>query len=146
MKIIEADFNNPAFLELIRDHLADMYATSPPESVHALGVESLQAENVTVWMVLEGTEVVGCIALKELSPVQGELKSLKTHSRHLHKGIAKTLVRFLLAEGKRRGYQKISLETGVEDYFIPARNYMSGRGLFIQSHLVSTQLILIAAL
>ncbi|WP_099223787.1 GNAT family N-acetyltransferase [Listeria costaricensis] len=128
MKIVEADFTNQAFLELIREHLADMYATSPLESVHALGVESLQAEDVTAWMALDGTKVVGCVAMKELSPFHGELKSLRTHARHLHKGVAKTLIQFLLEEGKRRGYQRISLETGVEDYFIPARKLYEREG------------------
>ena len=43
------DLNDPRVLRLLDDHLADMYATSPPESVHALDVSGLQHPDVTFW-------------------------------------------------------------------------------------------------
>ena len=37
------------------------------------------------------------------------------------KGIASKMLTHLISVAKERGYAKLSLETGVEDYFAPAR-------------------------
>ena len=43
MDIITDDATHPDVLALLEEHLADMYASSPPESVHALDYEELRA-------------------------------------------------------------------------------------------------------
>jgi putative acetyltransferase len=48
------------------------------------------------------------------------LKSMRTASSHRRKGVAKQLLQHLLAEAKRRGYTRVSLEMGSMDFFLPA--------------------------
>jgi len=58
---------------------------------------------------------MGCGALKHLSPEHGEIKSMRTDSAHRHKGVASRLLSYILEEARRRGYKRISLETGSMD-------------------------------
>ena len=39
---------------LIAEHLRDMHSSTPPESVHAIGVEALTQPSVTLWSAREG--------------------------------------------------------------------------------------------
>ncbi len=101
---------------------------SPPESVHALDLEALRAPEVTFWSVWQGSELVGCGALEELDASHGELKSMRTASSHLRKGIAATLLTHILNVAKERAYRRLSLETGSADAFAPARALYSRFG------------------
>ncbi len=64
---------------------------------------------------------MGCAALKELSPTHGELKSMRTEPTHQRKGVAAALVRYLVDVARERGYERVSLETGVQEEFGAAR-------------------------
>jgi putative acetyltransferase len=68
-------FEDEGIIKLLEEHLADMHANSPPESVHALDVEALKSPLITFWSARENTEVLGCIALKELTPGEGEINA-----------------------------------------------------------------------
>jgi len=46
---------------------------------------------------------------------------MRTASAHLRKGVARAVVRQIIAEAKRRGYRRLSLETGSMAAFEPAR-------------------------
>jgi len=46
---------------------------------------------------------------------------MRTASSHRRQGVAKQLLQHLLAEAKRRGYTRVSLETGSMEFFLPAR-------------------------
>jgi putative acetyltransferase len=113
---------------LLQEHLRSMRLHSPPESVHALDIEALRKPEITFWTVWEGGELLGCGALKELSARHGEIKSMRTSSSHLRKGVAKNLLRHVLAEAERRGYSRLSLETGSMEVFEPARRLYAGFG------------------
>jgi putative acetyltransferase len=115
------DLNGPEVHELLREHLRNMALHSPPESVHALGVEALRRPEITFWSAWEEGELLGCGALKELDSRHGEIKSMRTSSTHLRKGVAATLLKHILEEAARRGYRRLSLETGSMEAFEPAR-------------------------
>lgn len=106
---------------LLEAHLADMYATSPPESVHALDVTKLREPGVTFWTAWNGDRLLGCGALKQLDERHGEVKSMRTTPAARGRGIATLLLEHLVAEARGRGYTRLSLETGTEPYFEPAR-------------------------
>jgi putative acetyltransferase len=115
------DLSRPEIAELLKEHLASMFVHSPPESVHALPIEGLRSPDITFWSVWENGELLGCGALKELEAQHGEIKSMRTASAHLRKGVAREVVRQIIAEAKRRGYRRLSLETGSMAAFEPAR-------------------------
>ena len=106
---------------MLQEHLESVALNSPPESVHALDLEALRAPEVTFWSVWQGSELVGCGALKELDASHGELKSMRTASSHLRKGVAAALLEHMLNVARHRAYHRLSLETGSMEAFAPAR-------------------------
>ncbi len=108
--------------DLLAEHLRAMSETSPPESIHALAADELSKPNVTLWSAWNGTELAGCGALKELDATHGEIKFMRTVASRQRQGVASALLRHILEEAKRRGYRRLSLETGSMAYFEPARS------------------------
>lgn len=113
---------------LLAEHLADMYATSPAESVHALDVAALGAPDVTFWSARRDGVVVGCGALKELAADHGEVKSMRTAAGARGTGVATAVLLHLVGEARARGYRRLSLETGTQDFFAPARRLYERHG------------------
>ena len=120
MKLVLGDIDHPQVLALLQAHLDGMHATSPPEHVHALDVSGLKHPSMSFWSARNGGDILGCGALKELSKTQGEIKSMRTHSGHLRKGVAAYILEHILKDAKARGYSKLSLETGRGRGFDPA--------------------------
>lgn len=121
MNIKVDDLKGPEVHELLREHLQSMALHSPPESVHALDVEALREPGITFWTVWESGELLGCGALKEIDSQHAEIKSMRTSSSHLRRGVARNLLNHILEEARRRGYRRLSLETGSAEAFEPAR-------------------------
>ena len=121
LRIEPDDLTRTDVQALIGEHLADMYATSPPESVHALDPAGLRGPDVSFWTVWDGPDLLGCGALKQLHPGAGEIKTMRTREAARGRGVAGFVLTFLIAEARARGYQRLSLETGTEDFFAPAR-------------------------
>src|SRR5205823_5351473 len=115
------DLSGPGIAGLLEEHLQDMADVSPPESRHALNLDGLRKPDITFWCVWDGAELAGCGALKELDAGHGEIKSMRTAKAHLRKGVASLLLEHIIQEAKRRGYIRLSLETGSMEYFQPAR-------------------------
>lgn len=114
--------------DLIAEHLADMHANSPAESVHALNHTALREPEVSFWTSWAGGTLLGCAALKELSTSEGEIKAMRTRREARGRGVAAHLLAFLIEESRRRGYRRISLETGSQDFFAPARRLYARHG------------------
>src|SRR4029078_11978577 len=119
MEIKVDDLTGPEIEALLSEHLESMYSHSPPESVHALPIEKLRQPDITFFSVWESGELMGCGALKELDPQHGEIKSMRTVSKHLRKGVARAVLDHIMSEAKRRGYRRLSLETGAMPEFEP---------------------------
>ena len=115
------DLGGPEIAALLHEHLRDMHRVSPPESIHALDLESLRRPAITFWTIWDAGILAGCGAIKELDPQHAEIKSMRTASSHRRKGVAKQLLQHLLDVAKQRGYTRVSLETGSMDFFMPAR-------------------------
>jgi len=128
VNIIIDDLKGSEIGALLNEHLANMHLHSPPESTHALPIEKLRSPDVTFWSVWENVELLGCGALQELDPQHGEIKSMRTVSRHLRKGVARAVLDHIIKEAKRRGYQRLSLETGSMAAFEPARQLYAAAG------------------
>lgn len=128
MHIRVDDLSGTEISELLNEHLESMHRQSPPESVHALPIEGLRKPEITFWTAWENGELLGCGALKELDPQHAEIKSMRTSSRHLRKGVAKAILNFIIGEARRRGYRRLSLETGSMEAFEPARQLYACAG------------------
>jgi len=121
MIIREDDLQGPAIRAFLRDHLDHMYAITPPESVHALDVDSLLAPGITFWSAWAGADLVGCGALKERDPASGEVKSMRTSPAQRGRGIGARVLEHIITVAQRRGYRHLYLETGAMPEFAPAR-------------------------
>ncbi|MFL0804031.1 MAG: GNAT family N-acetyltransferase [Agarilytica sp.] len=115
------NLRHPDVISLVMEHLRCMADTSPPESRHALDLNKLRDASITFWTCWHHSTLAGCIALKEVSPSHGELKSMKTANTCLRMGVGRKLLEHLITESKKRGYTQLSLETGSMSYFEPAR-------------------------
>ncbi len=115
------DLRHPDVIALLQEHLDWMHRTSPPESVHALDLDALRQPDIAFWTLWDGEALAGCGALRALDATHGEVKSMRTAQTHLRRGVAATMLDHILAEARRRGYARLSLETGSMDYFAPAR-------------------------
>lgn len=121
MTILPGDLADPRVLDLLREHLAGMHASSPPGSVYALDLSGLQAPEIAFFTVWDADgELLGCGALKQLDAAAGEIKSMRTRAAHLRKGAAARMLDHLLALARARGYSRVSLETGSGPAFEPA--------------------------
>lgn len=113
---------------LLDEHLADMFATSPAESVHALDHAALSAPGISFWTAREDGALLGCGALKPLAGGQGEIKSMRTTPAARGRGIAALVLARILDDARRRNVTLLYLETGSEDFFAPARRLYARHG------------------
>ena len=116
------DLTGSEIIRLLREHLQGVAQHSPPESIHALDLDGLRRPEITFWSVWHDDELMGCGALKELDRRHGEIKSMRTSAAHLRKGVATRLLQYILEEAERRGYERVSLETGSMEGFATARH------------------------
>ena len=114
-----ADFNDERVKALLTRHLEGMHANSPPGHVFALDWSGLQNPEISFFALWEGEDLLGFGALKELGP-RAEIKSMRTADRHLREGVAAAILNHIIAEAHRRGYARLSLETGSGPAFGPA--------------------------
>ncbi len=122
------DLQGSAIQALVQVHLDAMYEHSPPESVHALDLDALRHPSITFWTAWDGEELLGCGALKQHSAEHGELKSMRTASAHVRKGVAKAILRHIESAARAKGIQRISLETGPHAPFAAAQKLYASEG------------------
>lgn len=120
MNIKPDNLTGPEIQQLLQQHLQSMALHSPPASIHALDIDALRQPGITFWTAWENSELLGCGALKELDTQQAEIKSMRTASAHLRKGVANALLAHIIEEAKLRSYRRLSLETGSAAAFAPA--------------------------
>ncbi len=105
-----------------------MFATSPAESVHALDHSALADPKVTFYSCREGPVLLGCGALARLGGDEGEIKSMRTAAHARGRGVASGILQVILDEARARGFSRVSLETGTQEYFAAARRLYRRHG------------------
>ncbi len=121
MEIVVDDLSGPEIASFLEEHVRDMLAITPAESKHALDLDALRRPEITFWSVLDACTLVGCGAIKRLDERHAEVKSMRTAADHRGTGVASRLLEHILAEAQRKGFSRLSLETGATDPFRPAR-------------------------
>jgi putative acetyltransferase len=119
-EIRPGDFADDRVKALLARHLQGMHASSPPGSCFALDWSGLQQPEISFYALWEGEELLGFGALRELGPHAGEIKSMRTADAHLRRGVAAAILEHIITEASRRGYRRLSLETGSGPAFEPA--------------------------
>ena len=93
-----------------------------------MDIAKLRQPDVTFWTVWSGDELLGCGALRELTPRHGEVKSMRTALAHRGRGAARTMLTHIIEEARRRSYDRLSLETGAMQAFEPAHRLYESFG------------------
>jgi putative acetyltransferase len=128
MEIKLDDLSSPEIRALLEEHLQNMHSISPPESVHALDLDGLRGPEISFWTVWSGDELLGCGALREIDATHGEIKSMRTAAAHRRSGVARAVLTHIIGEAQNREYTRLSLETGSQDAFEPARRLYASFG------------------
>lgn len=113
---------------LLEQHRLEMFKHSPPENVHALDVEAMNAPDLVFWSARMNNLIVGCAALKQLDQGHAEVKSMKVSEAFVGKGVGRALLNQLILEASQRGCSRLSLETGPMEAFVPARRLYESVG------------------
>ena len=120
MRIETDDVTRPQVLALLEEHLRNMYEITPPEFVFAFDAAKLREPGLVVWTAWRDDVLLGVAALKELSPTQGEVKSMRTPAHLRRQGAGRALLEHILDVAWQRGYRELFLETGRQQDFTPA--------------------------
>ena len=122
------DPSQPDVVRLLQTYLTFAAAHTPAGSGHALDVGALMRPEITFWTARSEGSVIGCVAVKELNPRHGEVKSMHTLEAYRGQGVGKALLEGVLHEAAARGYERLSLETGKSEGFGPSRSLYERMG------------------
>jgi putative acetyltransferase len=124
-RIVPGDFTDSRVLALIQHHHMTAHAASPPGSAHALDISGLQTADSQFWTAWDGENLLGMGALKRLAPRHGpnhgEVKSMHTVEVARRRGVARAMLQHIIATARADGVARLSLETGAQALFGPAR-------------------------
>ena len=121
MKSLENNFDHPEVNSLLTKHFIELRSVSPEGSTHVLDIPGLKISSIKFWSLWDNDQLLGCGALKFLSETHGEFKSIRVADKHRKKGMGKKIISHLIAEAKKIGIKKLSIETGAGEFFLPAR-------------------------
>ena len=133
MKIVVRidDLSSEESQSIVREHMAGMLANTPLESVHALPLDKLRQPNITFWTAWIGSELCGCGALQTLDAPHGEVKTMRTRTKFLRKGVGQAVLSHIVNHATDTGIKRLSLETGSSDVFLAARAMYLNNGFGI---------------
>ena len=101
IKSIENNFDNPQVNELLRIHFIELRSVSPEGSSHVLDVQGLRVPSVKFWSLWENNDLIGCGALKTLSEVHGEFKSIRVADKFRKKRYGEKIIAHLIDKSKK---------------------------------------------
>ncbi len=128
LKLIEGNFDHSEVNQLLKKHFIELRAASPEGSAHVLDISGLKVPSIKFWSLWKNDQLMGCGALKFLDKSHGEFKSIRVHNNFRGKGIGIKIIHHLVDEAKKLKINKISIETGAGDFFIPARKLFNNCG------------------
>ena len=122
IEVIVDELSSGHVIRLLQEHRSDMLQHSPAESVHALDAAALHSPDLTFWSAwVDNARFAGCGALRQIADDHGEIKSMRTSRQFLPRGVAASILDTIINTAIERNYQRLSLETGSMQVFIPAR-------------------------
>ena len=121
LKSIEGNFDNQEVHELLIKHFIELRAASPEGSAHVLDIPGLKVSSIKFWSLWQDDMLMGCGALKFLDKEHGEFKSIRIHDDFRKQGNSINVINHLINEAKKLNINRLSIETGAGDFFIPAR-------------------------
>ncbi|TWB04638.1 putative acetyltransferase [Bradyrhizobium stylosanthis] len=119
MEIRQDDPRAPHVADLLAHHLEELRSVMG-EHAQALDASGLSAPSVTFWTVWHGDALAGFGALKQLDDTHAEVKSMRAAPAARGTGVGRAILQHIIAEARKRGYARLSLETGTAQLHAPA--------------------------
>ncbi len=113
---------------LFTRHVQAMHADTPPGSIHMMDRGQLTAPGIRFFVLRDVGVPVGMGAFKRLAGPVAEIKSMHVLDEARGRGLARMLLDHLIAEARVEGIRRLSLETGAQDSFAPARGLYERAG------------------
>jgi putative acetyltransferase len=119
---------SPDLKLLMERHTAAMHAESPPESIHMLDASKLAMPGISFFVMRDEGEAIGMGAVKRIDDAHAEIKSMHILSERRGEGLARVMLDHLVDHALEQGFTRLSLETGSQPIFKPARRLYAGAG------------------
>ncbi|MGA0616884.1 GNAT family N-acetyltransferase [Paracoccus sp. KR1-242] len=113
---------------LFQRHTRDMHADTPPESIHMMPREALVHPEIDFFVLREAGRAIGMGAVKRMNVDHGEIKSMHVLDEVRGRGLARLLLDELIGHARSAGLTRLSLETGTQASFLPARKLYERAG------------------
>jgi putative acetyltransferase len=114
--------------QVLQAHWLFCTSSTPIEHVYALDASKLLATDITIFGAHIDGELVGVGAIRRLDQHHAELKSMHTLAKSRGLGIGKAMVAHIEEFAKSNGVDRMSLETGTNEAFRPARELYKSLG------------------
>ena len=114
--------------QVLQAHWLFCTSTSPIEFVFALDASKLFSPDITVFGARIDGELVGVGAIRKLDAHHAELKSMHTLAKSRGSGVGKAMVAQIEDFARSSGIERMSLETGTNEAFKPARGLYKSLG------------------
>ena len=118
----------PDLALLMQRHTVDMHAETPPESIHMMDAGQLAVPEVSFFVLREDGQPIAMGAFKRLADGHGEIKSMHVLAEHRGRGHSRAMLVHLMDAAQAAGLARLSLETGAEPIFAPARGLYERAG------------------
>ena len=117
---------NEELSRVLQAHWLFCTSSTPIENVYALDASKLFLPGITVFGARINGELVGVGAIRKIDAQHAELKSMHTLAKSRGSGVGRAMVAHIEDFARSSGIERMSLETGTNEAFKPARElYMS---------------------
>jgi putative acetyltransferase len=115
--------------KLVQVHRDWSLQQTPPDFSFSVEPDAVAEAGITLFTARSSEgELLGVGGLKQLDASHGEVKTMHSAAEARGRGVGRGLLNALLHEARRRGYTRVSLETGTTDAFRPARTLYESAG------------------
>ena len=114
--------------QILQAHWLFCTSSTPIEHVYALDASKLFSPDITVFGAQFDGELVGVGAIRKLDARHAELKSMHTLAKSRGSGVGRAMVAHLEDFARSSGIERMSLETGTNEAFKPARELYKSLG------------------
>ncbi|WP_298844213.1 GNAT family N-acetyltransferase [uncultured Roseobacter sp.] len=126
--VVRVDARDADVAALLERHFQLMRSQSPPESCHVLPADALCSPEMILFAIRDNSAAVAVGALRRFGDDDVELKSMHTAAEHRGRGLARQLLRGLIAHARSEGIQFVWLETGAGPEHSAARSLYTSEG------------------
>lgn len=118
----------PDLALLMERHTIAMHEDTPPESIHMMDAAELAVPWISFFVMRDQGVPVGMGAFKRIDDTHAEIKSMHILSEVRGRGLARRMLDHLVEAARAAGFSRLSLETGSQDSFAPARGLYLAAG------------------